>query len=260
MKGFVRILTALVGLALLAGGVHAALAQALSPEGQRLEVSIELEDGEGNAVATLTARRLFSEKVRSVAAEYALFNHGERALTQLEYRVKYLDADGNVLLEPPRSLEMFMDNPVQPGETREFVQRHYFDGAELSAGILLEPMGVKDAEELPPWTDPRPGNPLPVFANDPAFAAHFENLDDNLPVTLYYHVDEAVDDTITDPDEIRVTIEKLRDTRIGEPVNIGYTDSAVNYWFVMADGSGWGVGFEAPGLLSWHGKNYEVID
>lgn len=153
-----------------------------------------------------------------------------------------------------------MDDPVKPGETREFVQKHYFDGAETAAGVVLEPMFVKDAVEVKPWTEPRPGSLLPEFANDPDFAAHFEDLDDNLPVEMVFHVDEQKDETVTDPAEIRAAIERLAGMRIGEEVNIGYTDSGVYYGFTMADGSAWGVFFEAPGLLSWHGRNYEVIE
>lgn len=258
-----RIAAVLVVLALVAGGagtVWPTCARALDAEGKPLEMSIELADGSGNEVATLSTVRLYSEKPRSVAVECAFTNHGEVALTWLEYRVKYLDADGNVFMEPPRSLETFMDDPVQPGETRVFVQKHYFDGAETVAGVVLEPMGVKDAAEVKPWTEPRPGSLLPEFANDPDFAAHFENLDDNLPVEMFYHVDQEVDETVTDPAEIRAAIERLAGLRIGGAVNIGYDDAGIYYGFAMADGSGWSVSFETPGLLSWHGRNYEVIE
>ena len=258
-----RIAAVLVVLALVAGGagtVWPTCARALDAEGKPLEMSIELGDGSGNDVATLFTMRLYSEKPRSVAVECAFTNHGEVALTWLEYRVKYLDADGNVFMEPPRSLETFMDDPVQPGETRVFVQKHYFDGAETVAGVVLEPMGVKDAAEVKPWTEPRPGSLLPEFANDPDFAAHFENLDDNLPVEMFYHVDQEVDETVTDPAEIRAAIERLAGLRIGGAVNIGYDDAGIYYGFTMADGGGWSVSFETPGLLSWHGRNYEVIE
>lgn len=258
-----RIAAVLVVLALVAGGagtVWPTCARALDAEGKPLEMSIELADGSGNDVATLSTVRLYSEKPRSVAVECAFTNHGEVALTWLEYRVKYLDADGNVFMEPPRSLETFMDDPVQPGETRVFVQKHYFDGAETVAGVVLEPMGVKDAAEVKPWTEPRPGSLLPEFANDPDFAAHFENLDDNLPVEMFYHVDQEVDETVTDPAEIRAAIERLAGLRIGGAVNIGYDDAGIYYGFTMADGGGWSVSFETPGLLSWHGRNYEVIE
>ena len=257
-----RIAAVLVVLALVAGGagtVWPTCARALDAEGKPLEMSIELADGSGNEVATLSTVRLYSEKPRSVAVECAFTNHGEVALTWLEYRVKYLDADGNVFMEPPRSLETFMDDPVQPGETRVFVQKHYFDGAETVAGVVLEPMGVKDAAEVKPWTEPRPGSLLPEFANDPDFAAHFENLDDNLPVEMFYHVDQEVDETVTDPAEIRAAIERLAGLRIGGAVNIGYDDAGIYYGFTMADG-GWSVSFETPSLLSWHGRNYEVIE
>ena len=258
-----RIAAVLVVLALVAGGagtVWPTCARALDAEGKPLEMSIELADGSGNEVATLSTMRLYSEKPRSVAVECAFTNHGEVALTWLEYRVKYLDADGNVFMEPPRFLETFMDDPVQPGETRVFVQKHYFDGAETVAGVVLEPMGVKDAAEVKPWTEPRPGSLLPEFANDPDFAAHFENLDDNLPVEMFYHVDQEVDETVTDPAEIRAAIERLAGLRIGGAVNIGYDDAGIYYGFTMADGGGWSVSFETPGLLSWHGRNYEVIE
>ena len=258
-----RIAAVLVVLALVAWGagtVWPTCARALDAEGKPLEMSIELADGSGNEVATLSTVRLYSEKPRSVAVECAFTNHGEVALTWLEYRVKYLDADGNVFMEPPRSLETFMDDPVQPGETRVFVQKHYFDGAETVAGVVLEPMGVKDAAEVKPWTEPRPGSLLPEFANDPDFAAHFENLDDNLPVEMFYHVDQEVDETVTDPAEIRAAIERLAGLRIGGAVNIGYDDAGIYYGFTMADGGGWSVSFETPSLLSWHGRNYEVIE
>jgi len=263
MNGILRIAAVLAVLALVAGGtgiVCPAFAGALDAQGKPFETSIELADGSGNEVATLSTVRLYSEKPRSVAVEYALTNHGEVALTWLEYRVKYLDANGSVFKEPPRSLETFMDDPVQPGETRLFVQKHYFDGAETVVSVVLEPMFVKDAVEEKPWTEPRPGSLLPEFANDPDFAAHFENLDDNLPVEMFYHVDQEVDETVTDPAEIRAAIERLSGLRIGEAVNIGYDDAGVYYGFTMADGSGWSVSLEAPGLLSWHGRNYEVIE
>jgi len=264
MNGILRIAAVLAALALVAVGmgiiVYPAFAGALDAQGKPFETSIELADGSGNVVATLSTVRIYSEKPRSVAVEYAFTNHGEVALTWLEYRVKYLDADGNVFKEPPRSLETFMDDPVKPGETREFVQKHYFDGAETAVSVVLEPMGVKDAVEVKPWTEPRPGSLLPEFANDPDFAAHFVNLDDNLPVEMFYHVDQEVDETITDPAEIRAVIERLAGLRIGGAVNIGYDDAGVYYGFTMADGSGWSVSLEAPGLLSWHGRNYEVIE
>jgi len=263
MKGLLRGAAALVMLALAVFGMgvgRSALAETPDAQGLPLDVSVELADGSGNVVATLSARRVYSEKSGAVAVEYALYNHGDVALTWLEYRVKYLDGDGNVLCEPPRSLEMFMDDPVQPGETREFVQKHYFDGAETAAGIALEPMGVKDATEVRPWTDPLPGNLLPDFANDPEFAAHFADLDDNLPVEMYYHVDQEVDETVTDPAGIRATIERLAGLRIGGEADISYDDAGIYYGFTMADGSVWSVSFETPGLLSWHGRNYEVIE
>ena len=263
MYKILRVAAVLAMLALVVGGagiVRPACAGALDAQGMPFETSIELADGSGVEVATLSASRIYSEKARSVAVEYALANHGEVALTWLEYRVKYLDADGNVLREPPRSLETFMDDPVQPGETRVFVQKHYFDGAETAVGVVLEPMFVKDAAEVKPWTDPRPGSLLPEFANDPEFAAHFENLDGNLPVEMFFQVDEKQAKTVTDPDEIRAAIERLKNMRVGDEVNIGVTDSGIYYGFTMADGSAWGVFFEAPGLLSWHGRNYEVIE
>lgn len=257
MKAMLRFAAVVAALLLGVGGV----AGAGAPDGGGIpfEASIELADGSGNAVATLSTRRIYSEKPGAVAVECALVNHGEVALTWLEYRVKYLDGDGNILCEPPRSLEMFMDDPVQPGETREFVQKHYFEGAETATGIALEPMGVKDATEVKPWTDPLPGNPLPVFANDPDFAAHFENLDDNLPVEMYWHIDQEKDETITDPAGIRATIERLAGLRIGGEVDISYDDAGIYYGFTMADGSGWSVAFETTDLFSWHGRNYEVI-
>ena len=80
-----RIAAVLVVLALVAGGagtVWPTCAKALDGEGKPLEMSIELADGSGNDVATLSTVRLYSEKPRSVVVECAFTNHGEVALTR----------------------------------------------------------------------------------------------------------------------------------------------------------------------------------
>ena len=70
MNGILRIAAVLAVLALVAGGtgiVCPAFAGALDAEGMPFETSIELADGSGNEVATLSTVRLYSEKPRSVA-------------------------------------------------------------------------------------------------------------------------------------------------------------------------------------------------
>lgn len=221
--------------------------------------SVELKDGEGRPVAILSIQSIETGE-GEVCVAYALVNHGENALTQLNYTVTYLDGDGADLCGKPLQVMIgLMKEPVQPGETREFEKRHYFDGAENAAAVVLTPIDVKDEVELPPWTDPRPGNLLLDFCNYPPFSACFENLDTNPPVKMQYHVDQSVDETITDTEQIIAVIESLKAMRVGEESDIRITDSGISYWFTMADGMEWGVSFEAPGLFCWHGKVYEVI-
>ncbi len=196
-----------------------------------------------------------------VGVTYRLMNQGNHALTQVVFMVTYLDADGNNVRGKQITIMIgLMNEPLQPGESREFERRHYFDGAESTAAVEMEPVSIKDEIELPPWTEPRPGNLLLEFCNYEPFTACFENLDTNPPVQMDYHVDETKDETITDVDQILAEINSLKKMRIGEESDIRITDSGISYWFTMADGTEWGVSFEAPGLFQWHGKVYKVIN
>ena len=254
-----RALTLILMFTLLLG----AAAPAGTAEGGKIpfETSVELANGAGEAVATLTTRYLLSEEDGKIAVGYTLTNHGEIALTQLNFNVTYLDADGNDLRGKPLYVMIgLMKEPVQPGESRDFEKPHYFDGAGNVAAVALEPIDVKDEVELPPWTEPQPGNLLLDFCNYPPFSAYFENLDTNPPVLMHYHVDQSVDEDITDVDVMLAEIESLRNMRVGEETDICITDSGISYWFTMADGTEWGVSFEAPGIFHWHGKNYNIIN
>ncbi len=223
--------------------------------------SVDLEDGTGNQVATLTTRYFDTSEEGEVTVAYTLVNHGAQALTQLNFSVTYLDPDDNDLRGKPIEVMIgLMYAPVQPGGTRDFEKTHFFSGAETTTSLVLEPIGVKDEIELPPWTEPQPGNLLLDFCNYPPFSAFFENLDTNPPVKMEYHKDQVYDETITDVDEMLAEIESLKNMRIGEESDVRITDSGISYWFTMADGTEWGVSFEAPGLFCWHGKVYEVIN
>ena len=263
MNKMTRILLILVGLVLIIGGaagIRGAVADGVEAAGVPFETTVELNDGAGNPVATLSTRCIFNGEERQVGVAYTLVNHGERALTQLNFSVTYLDSDGNDLRGKSIYVMIgLMDAPVQPGEAREFVKRHYFDGAEATASVVLDPIDVKDEVELPPWTEPQPGNLLLDFCNYAPFSAYFENLDTNPPVKMEYHKDQTFDETVTDVDEILAEIESLRNMRIGGESDIRVTDSGISYWFTMADGTEWGVSFEAPGLFCWHNKVYEVL-
>ena len=256
MNRTLRTLLALVCLlATLCGAARAEEAEGIPWEG-----SVELNDGAGNPAATLSTRAILNGEAGQVGVAYTLLNHGQRALTQLNFYVTYLDSEGNALRgDRVYVLVGLMDAPVQPGEARAFEKRHWFDGAEATASVALQPINVKDEVELPPWTGPRPGNALLEFCNYAPFSANFENLDANPPVQMICHKDEAFDQIVTDVDQILAQIESLRNMRIGEESDVRVTDSGISYWFTMADGTEWGVSFEAPGLFCWHNKVYEVL-
>lgn len=249
------------GLAVvLCGAVRAGGVRAEEAEGIPFETTVELNDGAGNPTATLSTRAILTGEERQVGVAYTLVNHGERALTQLNFYVTYRDCEGNDLYgKRVYVLVGLMDEPVQPGEAWAFVKRHYFDGAEATAQVALQPINVKDEIELPPWTEPRPGNALLEFCNYAPFSANFENLDANPPVQMICHKDQAYDHIVTDVDEILAQIESLRNMRIGKESDVRVTDSGISYWFTRADGTEWGVSFEAPGLFCWHNRVYEVL-
>lgn len=261
MKKTLRIALTVLGVALIAGGVVKAVgATAEAAEPIPFETAVELNDGEGRPVATLTTRSIDTGTERQVTVHYTLTNHGERALTQLTYGIRYCDADGNDLRDKVINVMIgLMYEPLAPGESRDFDKTHYFDGAEKAVAVRLEPQGVKDEVELMPWTDPQPDNLLLDFCNYPPFSAYFENLDENPPVEMRYIRDQSESIVVTDVDEILSEIESLRNMRIGEESDVRVTDSGIYYGFTMADGTEWGVSFEAPGLFCWHGKVYEVI-
>lgn len=263
MNKTLRILLIVVGAAMIVSGIMkitGALGEETAGTPVPFETSIELSDGSGNPVATLATRQIDTSEEGQVTVAYTLTNHGEHPLTQLNFNVRYFDADGNDLRDKAIYVMIgLMYEPVQPGEAREFVKPHWFEGANKVASVALEPIDVKDDVELPPWTEPQPGNLLLDFCNYAPFSAYFENLDANPPVQMVYHRDEVIDETITDVDEILAEIESLKNMRIGEESDVRVTDSGISYWFTMADGTEWGVSFEAPGLFCWHNKVYEVI-
>ena len=264
MNKTLRILLIVLGAALIVSGVVKIFgARGEEAEGAPVpfKTSIELNDGSGNPVATLATRQIDAGKEGQVTVAYTLTNRGERPLTQLSFNVRYFDADGNDLRDKALYVMIgLMSEPVQPGEARDFVKPHWFDGAESVASVALEPIGVKDDVELPPWTEPKPGNLLLDFCNYEPFSAHFENLDANPPVQMAYHVDQSVDEVITDADEMLAVIESLKNMRVGDESEERICDAGISYWFTMADGTEWGVSFEAPGLFCWHNKVYEVIN
>lgn len=221
---------------------------------------IELADGEGNPVAALRVTGYLSEKPRGIAVAYALTNTGSLALTRVTFTVDCRDAGGRSLTESPIEVAYGMAaDPLAPGENRAISRRQWFDGAGAAVDFTVAPVLAETELDLAPWTEPRPGNLLLDFCNDPSFSAHFENLDANPPVTMHVRVDQRVDEDITDADVILAQIESLRNMRVGGESDIRVTDSGIAYWFTMADGAEWGVSFEAPGLFCWHNKVYEVL-
>lgn len=264
MNKTLRILLIVLGAAMIVSGVmKISDARGEAAEGTPVpfETSVELNDGSGNPVATLTTHQIDTSVERQVTVTYTLTNRGEHPLTQLNFNVSYFDADGNELRDKPiYVMTGLMYAPVQPGETREFVKAHYFDGAENAAAVALEPLGVKDDIELPPWTEPQPNNLLLDFCNYEPFSAYFENLDTNPPVQMIYQRDQVEETVITDVDEILAEIQSLKNMRIGEESDQTICDAGISYWFTMADGTEWGVSFEAPGLFCWHNKVYKVIN
>lgn len=263
MKKWPKILSVLLVAALLAGGVAgivAASGEEESYETVPFETSVELPDGADNPVATLATRLYFSEEEGSLGVGYTLTNRCDLALTRVTFRLTCLDADGNdVYGEPLELWHSFVRDPVQPGEAREFEKRQYFPGAEQVVDFVLEPVLAETELDLAPWTEPQPNNLLLDFCNDPAFSAHFEKLDANPPVNMHLRVDQSVDEDITDLDAMLEEIESLRNMRIGEETDIVYCDRGISYWFTMADGTEWGVSFNAPGIFCWHNKNYEIL-
>ena len=262
MNKITRILLIILGLALVASGLIKIFGALSEEAGDFIpfETSVELSNGAGEPVAVLSTLGLRSDGEREITVVYALENRGEVALTQLNYRLTYLDGEGADLRgKQVEVLKGFMEEPVQPGETRQFEKTHYFDGAERAVSVEIAPICVRDEVELMPWTEPQPGNLLLDFCNYPPFSAHFENLDANPPVKMTYRRGENPEQTVTDPEEILAEIESLRNMRIGGESSVRVTDSDISYWFTMADGEEWGVSFEAPGLFYWHNKVYEVI-
>lgn len=261
MKKVQSILMLIFGIVMIIGGsvkTCDGLAEEAAPI--PVEISIELNDGSGSPVATLTARSIDVSVERQVTVSYTLTNHGEQALTQLNFDVQYFDADGSALREKPVYVMIgLMYEPVQPGESRDFDKTHYFDTANEAASLELIPEHVKDIVELPPWTEPRPGNLLLDFCNYAPFSACFEDLDTNPPVEMIVRRDEQPEQIVTDVDEILAEIESLRNMRIGEESDVTVTDSGICYTFTRADGTEWSVAFEAPGLFCWHNKVYKVL-
>ncbi len=264
MNKALRIALILLGIALIVSGVMK-IAGALAEEAEGtpipFETSIELNDGAGHPVATLETRTINGGTERQVTVAYTLTNRGERALTQLNFNVNYFDADGNDLRGKAIYVMIgLMSEPVQPGEAREFERTHYFEGAEKAAAVALEPIDVKDEVELPPWTEPQPGNLLLDFCNYAPFTAVFENLDENPPVEMIFRRDEQEEIVVTDVDEILAQLEGFRNMRIGEESDVRVTDSGIYYNFTLADGTTLDISFEAPGLFYWHGHVYEVLN
>lgn len=263
MNKTLRILLIAFGLVMVVSGIvkiTGALAE--EPEGDPIpfETSVELNDGEGRPAATLSTRQIFTGVERQVTVAYTLTNRGDTALTQLNYNVNYLDADGSDLRGKAIYVMIgLMSEPLQPGESRDFTKAHYFEGAERTAAVSLEPLGVKDAVELPPWTEPQPDNLLLDFCNYEPFTAAFENLDANPPVELHVYRDEEAEEIVTDPEEMLALLEGFRNMRVGEETDEVWCDAGSAYTFILADGSELYLSFNAPGIFEWHGHNYRVL-
>ena len=256
MNKATRILMLVFGIVMIVSGA-VKLAGALAEEA----TAVQLPDGSGGIVATLTVNDVYSEGEGQVTAAYTLTNRGEVALTQLNFNVGYLDESGDDIRGKMIYVMIgLMTEPLQPGQSRDFTRTHYFDGAERAVTAVLEPLGVKDEVELPPWTEPRPGNLLLDFCNYAPFSACFENLDENPPVEMVYRHGEEGEEVTTDVDAILAQIESLRNMRIGDEVDVMICDDEIWYAFTMADGTTWSVSFMAPGLFYWHGHVYEVIN
>ena len=116
--------------ALLAALLFAMIAGALAeePAGTPIpfETSIELNDGAGNPVATLETRAVYGGAERQVTVAYTLTNHGERALTQLNFNVGYFDADGNAVVRNDRVGDRFSSNQLRRDLPFFFYHPHGF--------------------------------------------------------------------------------------------------------------------------------------
>ncbi len=246
----------LLCLALLAALLTAGAALA---EVAPCEVTETLPGPSGEALATLSATGFVSEKPGAIRVLYALTNDCGLALTRITFNVTYLDAGGEALRDPIQIVKGYLETPLPAGATAAFEYSHYFEGAERTAGIAIEPVLAETELDLKPWNPVRPNNLLLDFCNDPDFSAHFENLEENTPVALVIRRDEQPEIVIDDPEAILAELQSLRDMRIGEETDVRVTDSASAYTFTMADGEEWGVSFEAPGLFYWHGRVYEVL-
>ena len=246
----------LLCLALLAALLMAGAALA---EVAPCEARETLPGPSGEALATLSATGFVSEKPGAIHVLYALTNDCGLALTRITFNVTYLDAGGEALRDPIQIVKGYLEAPLPAGETAAFEHSHYFEGAERTAGIAIEPVLAETELDLKPWNPVRPNRLLLDFCNDPDFSAHFENLEENPPVALVIRRDEQPEIVIDDPEAILAELQSLRDMRIGEESDVTVTDSASYYAFTMADGEEWGVSFEAPGLFYWHGRVYEVL-
>ena len=264
MNKTLRILLIAFGILMIASGVAkitGALAEDIPGTPVPFVTSVELNDGAGNPVATLHTRLIYTGAERQVTVAYTLTNRGEHALTQLNYNIRYFDADGNDLRDKALYVMIgLMKEPLQPGESRDFLKSHYFEGAGAVASVELEPLGVKDEVELPPWTEPQPNNLLLDFCNDETLTALFDNLDANPPVELRIYQDEMDEVIVTDVDQMMAELEGFRHMRIGEPTDEMWCDAASAYTFTLADGREIYFSFNAPGIFEWHGKNYTIIN
>ena len=264
MNKALRILLIAFGILMIVSGIlkiTGALAEEVQGTPVPFETSVELNDGAGSPAATLSTRLIYTGAERQVTVACTLTNHGELALTQLNYNVRYFDADGNDLLGKALYVMIgLMKEPLQPGESRDFLKTHYFEGAGTAATVALEPLGVKDEAELPPWTEPRPNNLLLDFCNDEALTALFDNLDANPPVELRIYRDQMDEEIVTDVDQMMAELEGFRHMRVGEPTDEMWCDAASAYTFILADGSQIYLSFNAPGIFEWHGQNYSVIN
>lgn len=224
-----------------------------------LDASADVVDGDGEVVGRLSCRYILSSRERQILVSYALQNTCDEAITSLRFEITYRDASGSAPRGKAVSVtEFFQDVPVEAGKICYFEHEHFFDGAETAVSVELAEVRSTRESELPRWTEPKPGNDIVTFCNDPELTARFDDFPQNPPVRVELQSEGALGHSTEDPDLILLIGEAVRTVRIGEPVNRGAADAGTGLWFYEADGSSWGFYFEDADLFSWHGRNYAV--
>ena len=224
---------------------------------------VEFTSENDDSIATLVTRNCSSQKRGHFGVGFTVTNECDVALTSIRFGITCYDANGDAIdpgYSPHMHTQSFLEDPLAPGESRDFGWPYYFADAGLTASFELVPAGVETELTLPPWTDPQPFNSLVDFCNYAPVTDFFEDFDKDPPVELRYHRDQMYDETVADLELIRAAARALESLTIADETFGGITDMRQSYWFVFEDGTEFGFSFETPWLFEWHGATYMVLN